>query len=237
MGRSFRSGGMKGFNEMSVAQIEIEIISDLVCPWCYLGQRRLQLALEQVQDEVVADISWKPYQLEPGTPPEGLDAQQYLQDKMGSADAVTRAFDMITQLAEEVDLPMQLEKATRLPNTLDAHRVIHWAGLVDADTQDRVARGILQANFVEGLDVGDTATLGRVAADCGMDSALVEHKLASDEDRSVVLSEIEHAQRIGVTGVPCYIIDRKYAITGAQSVDVFVNALRQIAESKRAAAE
>ncbi|MBL0372976.1 DsbA family oxidoreductase [Rhizobium sp. KVB221] len=217
--------------------IEIDIISDVVCPWCYLGQRRLQLALGQVADDVRASVHWKPYQLDPNAPAEGYDAMKHLAAKLGGVEAVRRSHEMLGKLAAEIDLPIALEKAKVFPNTLDAHRLIHWAGLIGADLQDRVAHALFQANFVDGLDVGDQSVLAKIAADCGMNGADVAAKLASDADRDHVQAEIANAQRMGVTGVPCFIVDRQYAITGAQSVEVFVNALRQIAELKRKAAQ
>lgn len=221
---------------MSVQHIDIDIISDVVCPWCYLGQRRLRLALEDVRDIIVADIAWKPYQLEPNAPPEGFDTHEYLAKKIGGTEAVKRSHEMLGKLAAEIDLPIALDKATVFPNTLDAHRLIRWAGIVGADLQDKVARALFEANFVDGENVGDHAVLARVAEECGMDRRTVEEKLGSDADRDLVIGEIRDAQRMGVTGVPCFIIDRQYAVTGAQSVEAFVNAFRQIAEMKRKAA-
>jgi predicted DsbA family dithiol-disulfide isomerase len=216
--------------------IDIDIISDVVCPWCYLGQRRLQLALEQVSDVIEANITWKPYQLEPNAPPEGFDTHDYLTRKIGGEQAVKRSHEMLTRLAAEIDLPIALEKATVFPNTLDAHRLVHWAGLNGSDMQDKIARALFEANFVHGENVGDHVVLVRIAGDCGMDRAMVEQKLATDADRDLVLGEIRDAQHMGVTGVPCFIIDKQYAVTGAQSVEVFVNAFRQIAEMKKKAA-
>lgn len=221
---------------MSVEHIDIEIISDVVCPWCYIGQRRLHLALEQARDIVQADISWKPYQLEPNAPPEGFDVLDYLGKKLGGVDAVKRSHEMLRKLAAEIDLPMQIEKATRFPNTFDAHRLVHWAELIGSEMQDKIARALFTANFVEGRDVGDRATLVQIAGENGMDRKTVEQKLATDDDRDHVHDEIGNAQRMGVSGVPCFVIDKQYAVTGAQSVEVFVNAFRQIAEMKRKAA-
>jgi predicted DsbA family dithiol-disulfide isomerase len=217
---------------MKVQQLDIAIISDVVCPWCYLGQQRLNLALKEVADTVQADITWKPYQLEPNAPPEGFDSMDYLARKIGGVDAVKRSHEMLGKLAAEIDLPIALEKATIFPNTFDAHRLVHWAGQVNAETQDAVARALFEANFVEGRNVGDRATLVEIAGKCGMDTVAVAEKLATDADREQVQAEITQAQRMGVSGVPCFVIDNQYAVTGAQSVEVFVNALRQIAEMK-----
>jgi predicted DsbA family dithiol-disulfide isomerase len=222
---------------MDKVHIDIEIISDVVCPWCYLGQRRLKLALEEVKDQLSADITWKPYQLDPSVPPEGVDTFEYLDKRLGGRDAVKRSHDMLAKLGEEVGLPFALEKATRFPNTLDAHRLLHWAGVIGAEMQDRVARALFKANFVDGLDVSSRAVLIQIAADAGMERRTIENRLADNTDLDTVRQEIAHAQRMGVSGVPCFIFDHQYAVTGAQSVEVFVNALRQIAEMKRTAAE
>jgi predicted DsbA family dithiol-disulfide isomerase len=220
---------------MDKVHIDIEVVSDVVCPWCYLGQRRLKLALEEVKDILAADIIWKPYQLDPNTPPEGVDTFAYLEKRIGGADAVKRSHDMLTKLGEEIGLPFALDKATIFPNTLDAHRLVHWAGLIGTEMQDGVVRALFKANFVDGLNVGDHATLAQIAADAGMDRRVVEKRLADDTDLDAVKAEIAHAQRMGISGVPCFIFDHQYAVSGAQPVEAFVNALRQIVEMKAAA--
>lgn len=222
---------------MDKVHIDIEIISDVVCPWCYLGQQRLKLALEEVGDVLSADITWKPYQLDPSVPPEGVDTFEYLEKRLGGRDAVKRSHEMLARLGEEVGLPFALEKAARFPNTLDAHRLIHWAGLIGMKMQDKVARALFKANFVDGLDVSNRAVLIQIAIDTGMDRNTIENRLADNTDLDTVKHEIAHAQRMGISGVPCFIFEHQYAVTGAQSVEVFVNALRQIAEMKRTAAE
>ena len=212
--------------------VHIDIISDVVCPWCYLGQRRLKLALDEVQGEVSADIAWKPFQLEPNAPPEGFDTFEYLSRKIGGPERVRQSHEMLKKLGAEIGLPFALEKATKFPNTLDAHRLLYWAGKAGAETQDKVAHTLFTANFVEGRDVGEHVVLSDIASACGMDRKDVERRLATDEDRDTVRQEIANAQRMGVSGVPFFIIDGKYAVSGAQGVDVFANALRQIAEMK-----
>jgi predicted DsbA family dithiol-disulfide isomerase len=222
---------------MDKEHIDIEIVSDVVCPWCYLGQRRLRLALDALSDIVTADITWKPYQLEPNAPPEGFDTFEYLAQKIGGADAVRRSHDMLKKLGAEVGLPFALEKAKRFPNTFNAHRLIHWAGLIGSEMQDNVVRALFKANFVDGLDVGDHAVLTQIAGECGLDRKTIENRLAGDADKAEVKAEIAHAQRMGISGVPCFIIDHQYAVSGAQSVEVFINALREITAMKQNAAE
>jgi predicted DsbA family dithiol-disulfide isomerase len=217
---------------MSQATVKINIISDVVCPWCYLGQARLTLALERVKDVLTAEIAWKPYQLEPNAPAEGLDTFDYLAAKIGGVDAVKRSHQMLTQLGDEIGLPFALDKAKIFPNTLDAHRLIHWAAASGDAVQNAVSKALFTANFVEGKNVGDHAVLLDIAETSGMDRGATAEKLASDIDVDTVKDEIAAAQRMGVSGVPCFIIDDQYVVTGAQSVDVFENAFRQLAAMK-----
>lgn len=222
---------------MDKARITIDIVSDVVCPWCYLGQGRLRLALAELEGEVDALVTWKPFQLEPNVPPEGYDTLSYLANKIGGADAVRRSHAMLTDLGREIGLPFNLDKATRFPNTLDAHRLIRWAGEIDPKTQDGVAHALFKANFVDGLNVGDPAVLAAIATEAGMPAADVTARLADGTDVDAVQADILQAQRMGVSGVPCFILDGRYSISGAQPVEVFVNSLRQFAQMKRPAAE
>jgi predicted DsbA family dithiol-disulfide isomerase len=212
--------------------LDIDIISDIVCPWCYLGQRRLALALEDVSPDIQARVTWKPYQLDPTTPPEGVDAMDYLTRKIGGAERVRQSHEMLEQMGAEIGLPFAFEKRSIIPNTLDAHRLLYWAKPMGAEIQDKVAHALFAANFVEGRNVGDHQVLGEIASRCGMDGDEVARRLATDVDRDTVRNEIAAAQRLGVSGVPFFVIDGKYAISGAQGVDVFANALRQIAATK-----
>lgn len=212
--------------------LDIDIISDVVCPWCYLGQRRLGLALETVAADIKANITWKPYQLEPNAPPEGYDAFDYLSRKIGGAERVRQSHEMLTSMGAEVGLPFAFEKTKVLPNTLDAHRLLFWAGQMDGAVQEKVAHALFTANFVEGRNVGDHSVLVDIAASSGMDSEDVKRRLVTDEDRDTIRQEIANAQRMGVSGVPFFVIDGKYAISGAQGVDAFTKALRQIADMK-----
>lgn len=212
--------------------LDIDIISDVVCPWCYLGQKRLALALEAVAGEISANITWKPYQLEPNAPPEGFDVMEYLARKIGGEERVRQSHQMLTQMGAEIGLPFAFDKTKTFPNTLDAHRLLLWAGQIDAETQDKVAHALFTANFVEGRNVGDHDVLVDIATACGMHAATVRERLATHVDCDTVRNEITNAQRMGVSGVPFFVVDGKYAISGAQGVDVFTNALRQITGQK-----
>lgn len=213
-------------------RITIDIVSDIVCPWCYLGKARLELAIADVQDEIGVDINWRPYRLNPEHPPEGVDHQKHLAEKLGGTDAVERAHGMLTKLGEEVGIRYNFEAIKIGPNTLDAHRLLHWALMEGREAQDRVASGLFKANFEEGRNVGDHSVLADIAEACGLDRKVIENLLKTDADKDTVLSEIDAAQKMGVTGVPFFIIDGQYAVSGAQTPDVLSNALREIAKLK-----
>jgi predicted DsbA family dithiol-disulfide isomerase len=213
-------------------RVTIDIVSDVVCPWCYLGKARLEFAIAEVQDEIGVDINWRPYRLNPDHPPEGVDHQSDLARKLGGKDAVDRAHAMLQKLGEDVGIRYNFEAIKIGPNTLDAHRMLHWAMTEGREVQDKVATALFKANFEEGRNVGDPAVLADIAEQSGLDRKVIENLLATDADKDTVLSEIDAAQKMGVTGVPFFIIDGQYAVSGAQTPDVFVNALREIAKLK-----
>ena len=213
-------------------RITIDIVSDVVCPWCYLGKARLELAIAEIQDTVGIDINWRPYRLNPDYPPEGVDQKAMLEQKLGGADRVAQAHEMLTGLGREVGINFDFEAIKIGPNTLDAHRLIHWAGIEDRQKQDRVVNALFKANFEEGRNVGDHAVLLDVAEKAGLDRATTAALLSSDADRETILAEIEAAQKIGVNGVPFFIFDQQYAVSGAQTPDVLAEALRDIAKAK-----
>ncbi len=213
-------------------RVTIDLVSDVVCPWCYLGKARLELAIAEVQDEVGIDINWRPYRLNPDIPPEGVDQKAYLEEKLGGAEAVARGHEMLTKLGKEVGINYDFEAIKIGPNTLDAHRLIHWALLESRETQDRVVTALFKANFEEGRNIGDHTVLADLAEACGMDRKLVENLLASEADKDSVIGEIDAAQKMGVNGVPFFIMDGQYAISGAQMPDVLAGAFRDIAKLK-----
>jgi predicted DsbA family dithiol-disulfide isomerase len=213
-------------------RLTIDLISDVVCPWCYLGKARLELAIAEVQDEVGVEINWRPYRLNPDIPPEGVDHHKYLADKLGGADAVRQAHERLTAFGKEVGINFDFAAIKIGPNTLDAHRLLHWAMTEGKEIQDRVATGLFKANFEEGRNVGDHAVLADIAEKAGLDRKVIENLLASEADKDTVIAEIEAAQKMGVSGVPFFIIDGQYAVSGAQTPDVLAGAFRDIAKLK-----
>lgn len=213
-------------------RITIDLVSDVVCPWCYLGKARLELAIADVQDEVSIDINWRPYQLNPDYPPEGVDQQVELAKKLGGKENMDRGHAQLTAMGKEVGIEFDFDAIKIGPNTLNAHRLIHWAGVESREMQNAVVSALFKANFEQGRNVGDSAVLIEIAKEAGLDGALIERLLATDSDADMIISEIDAAKQMGVNGVPFFIIDQQYAVSGAQPREVLANAFREIAAEK-----
>ena len=214
------------------APITIDVVSDAVCPWCYLGQKRLDQALAAAP-EIEASVRWRPYQLDPAIPAEGLDRKAYMEAKFGDTGRLEAAHERLIALGLEAGIAFAFDRIEVAPNTLDAHRLIRWAaGSGDADAQGKVVRRLFKAYFEDGRDIGRPEILVGIAGDAGMDAALVETLLATDADRDAVRGEIETARRMGVTGVPCFLLDGRYAVVGAQDTAVLADAIRRVAQAK-----
>jgi len=213
-------------------RVTVDVISDIVCPWCYLGKARLELAIAEVQDELGVDVNWRPYQLDPDASSEGADYRTHLINKFGSAERLDQMQDSLRDHGREIGIAFRFEDIKVRANTMDGHRLLHWARIESQEIQDRVATALFKAHFEEGLNVADRVVLTEIAARCGLDPALIGNLLASDADKDTVFSEIEAAQKMGVNGVPFLIFDGQYAVSGAQTPDVLANALRDIARTK-----
>lgn len=187
----------------------LDIFADPVCPWCLIGKTELDRALDSRPDHPFA-ITWHPFRLNPTMPREGMDRVAYLRAKLGDqAEAAGRA------LAERAaQLGLALNPSPREPDTTDAHRLMHWAGLEGA--QDRVMEGLLRAHWLEARDIGDTAALTDIAAAAGMDGAVTARLLASDADRDEVARREAHARQRGISAVPTFIVADTHAVSGAQ---------------------
>lgn len=207
--------------------IRVDVVSDVVCPWCYIGKRRLEAAIRGLPD-VDVTVHWRPYRLDPTIPPEGYPRRWYMERKFGSSDRVDEVFAHVTDEAAGEGIAFDLDAIKIASNTLNAHRLIHWAG--PAGVQDAVKEACLRAFFCEGKDVGDTDVLVEIAEACRMDGAAIRTMLDSDEDRAQIESEIDEARRMGVTGVPCFIFDRQMAMVGAQPAEAIAGAIRDLAD-------
>ncbi|MFV0281779.1 MAG: DsbA family oxidoreductase [Rhodoblastus sp.] len=209
--------------------IAIDIVSDAVCPWCYIGKRNLEAALNELPDLDV-EIRWRPYQLDPTIPPEGLDRQAYMQRKFGARSG--EIYGRIKQAGAAAGLDFAFEDIAVSPNTLDAHRLIRWAASTGA--QNAVVERLFHDYFIAGKNIGDREVLLAAARDCGLDASIVADLLAGDSDKELVREEIASAQNIGVTGVPFFILDGKFALPGAQPPDVLKRAIGKALEKSGA---
>ncbi|MDX3924906.1 MAG: DsbA family oxidoreductase [Shinella sp.] len=217
--------------------VTIDVVSDVVCPWCYLGKKRLEQAVGNVADEMAVSITFRPYQLNPDMPPEGVDHKKHLVAKLGGEEAVEKAHRMLAELGREVGIDFDFDAVTISPNTLDAHRLIRWAMIEGHDIQQKATGLLFKANFEQGRNIGDRTVLLDIAEEAGMDRKVVEALFAAGADIDSVKEEIGMAREMGITGVPCFILDNKYAVMGAQSVDVLTGALREIVELRQQEAE
>ncbi|MCB1396006.1 MAG: DsbA family oxidoreductase [Rhodobacter sp.] len=205
---------------------KLDIFSDPVCPWCYIGKARLDAALEKRPDHPFV-IEWHPYMLNPSMPPEGMDRREYLQAKFGAPDAVVKTYLPIQQAAEESRLPFHLDRIQRTPSTLDAHRLIHWAGL--ESRQAAMVSALFRAYFVDGRDIGDRAVLTEIAGACGLDATLIARLLESDADVAEIRTRDAEIRERGLRGVPGFLIGRTYVVSGAQPTDFWVDLIDELA--------
>jgi predicted DsbA family dithiol-disulfide isomerase len=202
--------------------LKIDVISDVVCPWCYLGKKRLARALAAERSENT-DVHWRPYQLDPSIPPGGVDRQAYLRNKFGDDGRLEQAHERLRALGAEEGLAFAFDKIERAPNTLDAHRLIRWAS--ETGLQDAIVERLFSLYFQEGRDIGDRRLLAETAREAGMDFKDVEKRLSDGVDESEVRREISQAQSLGVTGVPFFIFASRFGVPGAQSAEVLSTAI------------
>jgi predicted DsbA family dithiol-disulfide isomerase len=216
---------------MTQQSVSIDVVSDVVCPWCYLGQKRLEKASATLPD-IDVSVRWRPFQLDPTVPAGGMDRMQYMIGKFGSEDRIRQAHARIEPLGESEGIAFDFDAIKIAPNTLDAHRVIRWASSVDANVQNKLVKLLFSLYFEQGIDIGDRAALADAADSAGMDRAVVEAMLATNSDRDAVANEIATASRMGITGVPCFLLEGRYAVMGAQDTETLADAIRQVAAAK-----
>ncbi|MER9162070.1 DsbA family protein [Mesorhizobium sp. M0715] len=211
--------------------ITVDVVSDVVCPWCFIGQKRLDRAIAAVRD-VDVHVRWRPFQLDPTIPPEGKDRREYMLAKFGSDERIREIHVRIEPLGEIEGISFAFDAIKVAPNTLDAHRLIRWAGAAGEAIQNRLVRRLFQLNFEEGANIGDHAVLVEAAREAGMDASVVATLLPTEADVEAVRTEIATASRMGISGVPCFLLEDKYAVMGAQDADTLADAIRQVAAAK-----
>ena len=202
--------------------MQVDVIIDTICPWCYIGQTRFMRALAARPDIDVA-LSWRPFQLNPRMPPEGREHQSHMAAKLGGSHRAQRQYRSLERSGRQEGIEFRFDNIERTPNTLDSHRLLAYA--IRFGIGDQMVDRLFGAYFVEGRDIGDLQTLVSLGTELGLDGPGVAAYLSSDEDRTRILAEDEHARQMGVTGVPCYIIAGRYAVSGAQSPEVFLQVL------------
>lgn len=208
--------------------VKLDIVSDPICPWCYIGKACLDKALAERPGHPF-EIEWHPFQLNPDMPPEGMDRRAYLEAKFGGKEGAVQAYAPIAERAEAEGLTINFDKITRTPNTMDAHRLIHWAGI--EGRQMAVAMSLFRAYFEDGRDIGDHEVLGDIADSAEMDAAVVQKLLASDADIEGIAGRDKAFREMGVTGVPCFIVAGKHAVPGCQAPDLWIKVIDEIVEN------
>ncbi|MDT8343819.1 MAG: DsbA family oxidoreductase [Thermohalobaculum sp.] len=215
--------------------IQLDIISDPICPWCYIGKTRLDRALAAAGANPFR-IVWRMFRLNPDMPPEGMDRRAYLEAKFGGPEGAARVYGAIDQAGRAEGIDWALDRIGRAPQTLDAHRLIRWA--TAEGVADRVVDAIFRAYFHDGQDISDPATLTRIGAAAGMDAAVLGRLLAGDADRAELAAEEAEARRMGVNGVPCFVIGGRHVVQGAQDSATWTRIIEELAgvEARRAGA-
>lgn len=215
---------------MKKPEIIIEVISDVVCPWCYIGKRRIEKAMDQLKDQYDFKITFSPFELNPEMPPEGSDQKAYLSKKFGGEERYNQIIDQVSQVAAAEGLNFDYSKQAVSPNTRDAHRIIWYAK--QEGKQGAVKEAFLKAYFEDGIDLSKKENLIKIAANAGLSAEKVKSLLESAEGlKEVELSEQMSHQR-GISGVPYYIINNKYGVSGAQPPDFFARTFLEIAKKK-----
>ena len=203
--------------------IELDIVSDIMCPWCYVGKRRLEKALASLPPEISVSITWRPFQLDATIPPKGRDRQEYLSAKFGTPDQIRETYQPIVDAGKKEGIAFDFEAIDLSPNTFDGHRVMHWARAEGLENE--MAEQFFNGLFVEGKDLTQSSVLVELASKAGLDGAVVERLLAGDADRDTVQAELDKFRQMGVQSVPTLIVDNKYVVVGAQEPETIANVI------------
>jgi predicted DsbA family dithiol-disulfide isomerase len=214
--------------------LTVDVVSDVVCPWCYIGKRRLEKAIA-LKPDVPVEVRWHPYFLNPWVPPEGISREQYLTTKFGSVERYKDIARRVATAASGEGLTYALDKIARQPNTLDCHRLILWAG--NSDNAGRMKQRLMDLYFAEGADLSDREVLVRAATDCGLDGDEVRRMLAGDTDVARVEQAANQAKEAGIEGVPCFIFGGVLAVSGAQAPEYLADAIARAAAERNVSPE
>jgi predicted DsbA family dithiol-disulfide isomerase len=206
--------------------IRLDIFSDPVCPWCYIGKAHLDRALEARADHPF-EIEWHPFQLNPDMPAGGMDRAAYLEAKFGGRDKAVQIYARVEEAARDAGLVIDFANIPRIPNTLNAHRLIYWAGLEGRQTLMKGA--LMRAYWRDGRDIGDTETLVAIAGEVGLDGPAMARLLATDADLAAITEREMHARDRGINAVPTFIIANQYVVSGAQPPHMWEQVMTELA--------
>ena len=209
----------------SLKPLQIDIVSDVVCPWCYIGKRRIENALALAPD-VPVEINWRPFFLNSWVPREGISRDEYLTTKFGSPEAYRGIAGRVVDAAREEGLTYRPDLVKRQPNTIDCHRLIRWADAIGKSPE--MKQRLMELYFRDGGDLTDTDVPVQAAADCGLDADAVRKRLATDEDVALISAQAKDASDKGISGVPTFVFAQKYAVSGAQPAEQLASAIRQV---------
>ncbi len=210
-------------------KVRIDVVSDVVCPWCFIGKRRLEQAIALAPD-VPVEVHYHPYFLNDWIPPQGISRNEYLTKKFGSPERYKDIAGRVSAAAAQEGLTYAIDKVNRQPNTTDSHRLIHWADQIGQGPQ--MKQRLMELYFSEGADLSDKNVLVKAASDIGLDAADVARKLDSDADLALVSQQVEQAKSAGIQGVPFFIFDDAYAVSGAQAAEQLAGVIRKAAGEK-----
>ena len=213
--------------------MHIDIVSDVICPWCFIGKRRLERAL-QLRPELQPSIGWRAFQLNPDMPADGMNRQDYLAIKFGGAAQARRIYTAVEQAGAAEGIDFAFDRIRRTPNTVDAHRLIRFASM--EGNAGSMVEALFRAYFLEGRDIGARGGLAEIAHEAGFERRAAESWLAGEAGRDAVLAEDRAARRAGIEGVPCFVVDGGYALSGAQEPEFFLP-LFDLASNRPTAAE
>ena len=207
--------------------VRFDVFSDPICPWCYIGKKHLDQAIKQT-GVTFFDIRWHPFQLNPDMPQKGMDRRRYLEQKFGGQAGAVKAYTPVLQHAQSAGLEINFAAIKKTPNTLNAHRLIHWS---EAEgRQNEVVSALFDAYFLEGRDLNDTKHLCEIAFSAGMDKALVERLLATKNDLAHIAERDSDARKMGVGAVPTFVVAGHHVVQGVQSEDFWSNVITEISD-------
>ncbi|MFS4438889.1 DsbA family protein [Paracoccaceae bacterium GXU_MW_L88] len=208
----------------------LEIWSDPICPWCWIGSTGLFRAIEAIGDTPF-EVSWHPFFLNPEMPPGGMDRRAYLEAKFGGKAGAAKAYMPVSENAEAMNLPLNLDKIGKTPRTQDAHRLIHWAGIEGKQTG--LAMALFEAYFRDGKDIGDAEVLAEIGGHVGLDRDLITRLLATDQDLELVETDAARGRDMGITGAPTFIIAGAHVVPGAQPAHFWERVAREILTAQK----